>query len=48
VLLGRDAATIVPFYYKDRELYVNTAAAEAAGITIPVAVLAKAKKVFKE
>jgi len=48
VLLGRDAATLVPFYYKDRELYVNTAAAGAAGITIPSAVLARAAKTFKD
>lgn len=48
VLLGRDAATLVPFYYKDRELYVNTAAASAAGITIPPAVLSRAAKTFKD
>ena len=48
VLLGRNAATIVPFYYKDYELYVNTAAAKAVGLTIPPAVLASAKKVVKD
>ena len=48
VLLGRDAATLVPFSYLDRELYVNTAAAKAAGVTIPPAVLSRAKKVFKD
>ncbi len=48
VLLGRDAATLVPFYYKERELYVNTAAAAAAGITIPPAVLSRAAKTFND
>ncbi len=48
VLLGRDAATLVPFYYKDRELYVNTAAAAAASVAIPPAVLARAAKTFKD
>lgn len=48
VLLGRDAATLVPFSYQDRELYVNTAAASAAGVAISPTVLARAVKVFKD
>ncbi len=48
VLLGRDAATLVPVSYTDYQLYLNTAAAKAAGVTIPPAMLSRAAKVVKD
>jgi putative tryptophan/tyrosine transport system substrate-binding protein len=48
VLLGADAATIAPVSYHDYQLYINTAAASAAGITLPPALMSRAVKVFKD
>jgi putative ABC transport system substrate-binding protein len=46
VLLGADPATTVPVAYRTYELYVNTATAAADGITIPDAVMKRARKTF--
>ncbi len=46
VLLGRSAATLAPVSYKDYRLYVNTASAAAAGVTLPPAMLSRAVKTF--
>jgi ABC-type uncharacterized transport system substrate-binding protein len=46
VLLGRDPATFVPVPYRTFDLYLNTATAAADGITLPAAVLQRARKTF--
>ena len=46
VLLGKDPGTVVPVEAEVFETRINTAAAKAAGITIPEAILKQADKVF--
>ena len=46
VLLGEDPGTIVAVEAEVFELHVNAAAAKAAGLTIPRAILKQASKVF--
>jgi len=46
ILLGRNPGTIVPVRYRAWDLYVNTAAASAMNVTVPPALVQKAKKVF--
>ncbi len=46
VLLGRAPGTIVPVPYKVFELYLNTAAAAAADVKLPQAVLKQARQVY--
>ena len=46
ILLGRNPGTIVPVRYRAWDLYVNTAAATAMNVTVPPALVQKAKKVF--
>ena len=43
VLLGRDPASFVPVPYRTFDLYLNSATAAAAGLTIPPAVLQRVK-----
>jgi putative ABC transport system substrate-binding protein len=46
VLLGKDPGTIVAVEAEVFEVHVNTAAAQAYGLTIPEAVVKSASKVF--
>jgi putative tryptophan/tyrosine transport system substrate-binding protein len=46
VLLGKDPGTVVPVEAEVFETRINTAAAKAAGVTIPEAIVKKADKVF--
>ena len=46
VLLGKAPGTVVPVAAEVFEMRVNTAAAKAAGITIPADIVKKADKVF--
>jgi putative tryptophan/tyrosine transport system substrate-binding protein len=46
VLLGKSAATLAPVSYTDYQLQVNTAAAAAAGVILPPAVLKRAVKTY--
>ncbi|HVM81162.1 MAG TPA: ABC transporter substrate binding protein, partial [Stellaceae bacterium] len=46
ILLGRNPGAIVPVRYRAWDLYVNTAAAAAMNVTVPPALVQKAKKVF--
>ena len=45
VLLGRDPGTIVPMPYHAYDLQLNTAAASAAGVTLPPDLVKSAAKV---
>lgn len=46
VLLGRDPGTLPPVRYRAYDLLVNTAAAAAAGITLPPELVQRASRVF--
>ena len=46
MLLGKDPGTLTPERIRLYDMQVNLAAAKAAGVTIPPAIVAKAVKKF--